>query len=480
MSVVLEKYGTTGVGNEMIHTKFYRLAKDHFQLTVKNDYDYINSIKESIRFFALDLPVEIKEIFIPFSNAPIFWIYESSLLNQIEEFMKLNYAKGSYGELHKSMKENYSKWVTTKLKSEKEYFSTITINFIERDINKYNFFKMILKGIILTYQSTFFNPVKALELFNNAIVILNSARINDNVKSELRYICNLYIGFAHLKENSYEKANIAFKEALEFKSHGNTARIYCALTELKLGREDSVVYYLKEVFNYDIKRLSLSIKTNNMGMFSYFFRNAFFYNVFQEKDFVNAFSTIDQMLDEYNVHDGELIRKSKLKLELLKTKKFEEYYDDEIKKSLSFIEKIFQNYGASLNTLFYAIYTEIQKKFENVIENINIKIREKYISEVRIKLASFEPVINENINAEKHLTDEIEKYKIKSRDSLAEDIQRTNESYDLDTKALEERINNLSNEERYNPRAAMSNNMTYNISNSICCVFYWRCSRLFK
>src|ERR1035437_7448611 len=99
MSVVLEKYGTTRVGNEMIQTKFYRLAKDHFQLTVKNDYDYINSVKESIRFFALDLPVEIKEVFIPFSNAPIFWIYESSLLNQIEEFMKLNYAKGSYGEL---------------------------------------------------------------------------------------------------------------------------------------------------------------------------------------------------------------------------------------------------------------------------------------------------------------------------------------------------------------------------------------------
>jgi hypothetical protein len=463
MSAVLEKYGTTGVGNEMTQTKFYRLAKDHFQLTVKNDYDYINSIKESIRFFALDLPVEIKEIFIPFSNAPIFWIYESSLLTQIEEFMKLNFAKNSYGELHKSMKENYSKWVTTKLKSEKEYFSTITINFIERDINKYNFFKMILKAIILTYQSTFFNPVKALELFNNATDIINSARINDNAKSELRYICNLYIGYAHLKENSYEKANHAFKDALEFKLHGNTARIYCALTELKLGREGSVAYYLKEVFNYDINRLSLAIKTNNLGMFSYFFRNAFFYNIFQEKDFVNAFSAIDQMLDEYKVHDEELIRKSKLKLELLKTKKFEEYYDDEIKKSLLFIEKIFQNYASSLNTLFYAIYTEIQKKFENVIENINLNIRGKFISEVRVKLASFEPVIKENINAEKHLTDEIEKYKIKSREVLAENIQRTNESIDLETKTLEERIFNLANEDRYNSRASMSSNMTYNI-----------------
>jgi len=463
MAVVLEKYGTTGVSNEMLQTKYYRLAKEHFQLVVKNDYDYINSIKESIRFFALDLPPEIKEIFIPFSNAPIFWIYESSLLNQIEEFMKLNFVKDSYGELHKSIKENYSKWVTTKLKSEKEYYSTITVNFIERDINKYNFFKMILKAIILTYQNTFFNPVKALELLTNAINLLNSNRLNDSAKSELLYICKLYIGFIHLKENGYDKANQTFKNALEFKSHGNTARIYCALTELKLGREDSAVYYLKEVFNYDIYRLSVAIKTNNLGMFSYFFRNAFFYNIFQEKDFVNAYPAIELILDEYKFHDEDLIRKSKLKLELLKTKKFEEYYDEEIKKSLTFVEKIIHNYAGSLNTLFFAIYPEIQRKYENILENINIKIREKFVLRVQEKLASFEPVITENINAEKRLIDEIEKYKLKSRDSLAENIQRTNENYDSETRALEEKIRNLSNEDRYNPRVAMSNNMTYNI-----------------
>jgi hypothetical protein len=463
MAAVLEKYGTTGVSNEMIQTKFHRLAKEHFQLAVKNDYDYINSIKESIRFFALDLPAEIKEIFIPYSNAPIFWIYESSLLNQIEEFMKFNFIKDSHIEIHKSIKENYTKWVTTKLKSEKEYFSNITVNFIERDINKHNFFKMILKAIIHTYQNTFFNPVKALELLTNAIDLINSNKLNDSAKGELRYICNLYIGYIHLKENGYEKANQAFKDALEFKSHGNTARIYCALTELKLEREDSAVYYLREVFNYDIYRLSLAIKTNNLGMFSYFFRNAFFYNVFQEKDFYIAYSSIEQILEEYKFHNEDLLRKGKLKLELLKTKKFEEYYDDEIKKSLAFTEKLIQNYGGSLNTVFYAIFPEIQRKFDNILQSINVKIRDKYVSQVMEKLASFEPVIKENVNAEKRLTDEVEKYKIKSKDMLAESIQRTNENYDLDTRALEERINNLSNEDRYNPRASMSNNMTYNI-----------------
>ena len=69
--------------------------------------------------------------------------------------MKFNLVLGSYNELHKSIKENYSKWVTTKLKSEKDYYATLTINFIERDINKHNIFKLIIKAIILTYQNTF-------------------------------------------------------------------------------------------------------------------------------------------------------------------------------------------------------------------------------------------------------------------------------------------------------------------------------------
>ncbi|MFA7228641.1 MAG: hypothetical protein WC061_06350, partial [Melioribacteraceae bacterium] len=156
MALVMEKYSQSAIGTDANISKFYRLAKDHFQISVKNDYDFINGVKESIRFFSLDLPSEIKEIFIPYNEAPIFWIYESSLLSQLEEFMKFNLVKGSYAEVHKSIKDNYSKWVTTKLKSEKDYYATLTINFIERDINKHNIFKLIIKAIIYTYQSSFY------------------------------------------------------------------------------------------------------------------------------------------------------------------------------------------------------------------------------------------------------------------------------------------------------------------------------------
>lgn len=463
MPVVLEKYGEINTGSEANHSKFYHLAKERFQINFKNDYDYINGIKESIRFFSLDLPAEIKEIFIPFSEAPVFWIYESSLLSQIEEFMKFNLVKGSYLELHKSIKENYSKWVTTKLKSEKEYYATLTINFIERDINKHNFFKLIIKAIILTYQSNFYNPVRALEILSNTLELMNTIRLNDLTKTELRYILHLYTGFIHLKENDQERAKSAFKDALEVKPQGSTAKIYCALTEVNLGREDSALFFLREVYNYDVHRLTVAIKTNNTGMFSYFFRNAFIYNIFFEKDFIKAFSGIESLLNENRLYDSNQLIVTKEKLESLKSKKMEEYYDEEIIKSISFFEKIIQNYSSSKNSLLIMLAPEFQKRMNSLADLIITKIRSKFYREVQEKISPFDESIKENASAQKHLIDELEKFKIKSRETLAASVKQAQENFDLEVQMIERKVDDLPNIDRFNPRISMSNNMTYNI-----------------
>ena len=463
MQSVLEKYNQSGLGNEVNYSKFFHLAKEHFQINIKNDYDYINGVKESIRFFSLDLPAEVKEIFIPFAEAPVFWIYESSLLNQIEEFMKFNLVKGSYIELHKSIKENYSRWVTTKLKSEKDYYATLTVNFIERDINKHNFFNQIIKAIILTYQSTFYNPVRALEILSTTLGLMNTIRLNDQAKAELKYILILYTGFVHLKENDNEKANLAFREAIGIKPQGNTAKIYCALTEIILGNEEGGIFLLKEIFNYDLHRLTLAIKTNNSGMFSYFYRNAFIYSIFHEKEFARAYDKIESFLNDSRVHDAATLTTCKASLESFKIKKLDDYYDDEIKKSISFLEKILHNYSSSTNTLLYSLYPEFQNRFNALVESLIQKIKEKYYNEVREKASVFDNSINESLSAEKHLTEEIERYKSKSKENLSVSIQHINENFDIETRSLEQKINDLQNVDRFNPRVSLSNNMTYNI-----------------
>ncbi len=463
MSLVMEKYGQTAAGMDANYSKFYRLAKEHFHLNVKNDYDYINGVKESIRFFSLDLPPEIKEIFIPYNDAPVFWIYESSLMNQLEEFMKFNMIKGSYLEIHKSIKENYSKWVTTKLKSEKDYYATLTMNFIERDINKHNIFKLIIKAIIYSYQSTFYNPVKAGEILSHALELLNTIRIAEPAKTELKYILNIYAGFVHLKENEMEKARNAFKEAIDVKPQGSTAKLYCALTELNLDNKEAVKYLLKEIFNYDLHRLTIALKTNNSGMFNYFFRNAFFYNIFHEKDFIKAYDMLESLLAEHAGVGTNGLELCKAKLDSLKQKNLNVYFDEEIDKSIQFFDKIIGAFAASKHTLLFGMEDEFSKKFDSLNEMIAGCIKAKFYQEVKDKVAAYDNSINDTALAEKHLQKELEKIKINSKEILEESISHIQENFEIELKILERKIDDLPTVDKYNPRVSLSNNMTYNI-----------------
>jgi len=462
MSLAAEKYGKPVIGSEVQLQKFNKLGRDHFQILPRGESDPITLIKESIRFFSLDLPAEIKEIFIPYNEAHLFWIFESSLLNQIEEFMKFNFKGISYAELHKQTKENYTRWATTKLKSEKEYYSTTTINFIERDVNKHNFFKMILKGIIFTYQSTYYNPNKALEMFSQTYDLVNTLRLNDQTKIELKYILKLYSGFVFLKENENENANSVFKDALEVKPQGCTAKIYAALTELNMGNDDISSYYLREVLDYDIQRLSIALKTNNAGMFNYFFRNAFIYNVFYEKEFAKAYETLNNILNAIKPSENDLLEKSMEYLERIKKRKLDEYYDEDIIKIFAFAEKIFPAYSKSKNTLVVAAYPEFKRKLESIVESIVSKVKDKFYLEVKESLNSFDLVIKDNSSAEKHLIEELERFKTKSKETLNDTVKKIQTDYDNEAKIFELKIEALPNQDRYNPRVSLSNNMTYN------------------
>lgn len=462
MSVVTEKYGKSAIGSEMQLSKFAKLGRDHFQIISRCENDPITLIKDSIRFFSLDLPNEIKEIFISYNEAPLFWIFESSLLSQIEEFMKFNFKGIAHAELHKQMKENYTRWATTKLKSEREYYSTTTINFIERDVNKHNFFKMILKGIIFTYQSSYYNPAKAIELFANTYELVNTLRLNEQTKSEIKYILKLYSGFVFLKENDNPNANSAFKDALEVKPQGCTAKIYAALTELNMGNDELAAYYLREVLQYDIQRLSIALKMNNVGMFNYFFKNAFFYNIFHDKDFAKAFDSLQIILNEFKPASADILEKCLENLEKIKKKKLDEYYDEEIVKTFAFADKIFPVYSRSRSTLLFAAYPEFRNKLNSIIEGIVGRIKDKFYTEVKQSLSSFDLVIKDNLSAEKHLVEELENFKVKSKEMLAESIKNVQSNYDGEAKVLETRIEELPNIDKYNPRVSLSNNMTYN------------------
>lgn len=457
-----EKFNQVAAANESPHAQFFRLAKDHFQIDVKSDYDFLMSVKDGLRFYALDVPNEIKEIFIPFNYGPIFWLYDSPLLLQIEEFMKYHFVRGKYVDIHNSIKENFGKWAVTKLRSEREYYAGVTINLTERDINKHNFFKMIIQAIIYTYQHSLYNPNKALDLLRGAQDIIKGLRLSDQTKEELKYILLLYRGFAYLKERDYENANYTFKEALEIKSQGMTAKLYSALCELHIGRTEITSYYIREIFSYDLHRIDMALKINSLGMFNYFLQNSFIYNIFQEKEFYLATPFIEEMLSEYTLPKENAISGIRKKLIILKEKKLDQYFTDETTKIMTFLERTTEIYSQSYNTLLIASYDNFENKYSELIKKIVEKIRETFHKEVKDKLQSYEAMVRDSKETEKHLRLELENYKVKSQSQLEKSIHQVSENYEYDTRIIEDRINSLPHIEKYDPKKTLSSNMMYN------------------
>ncbi|MFA7288226.1 MAG: hypothetical protein WC055_05040 [Melioribacteraceae bacterium] len=444
--------------------KFLKSGKFHFDLNIKGEFDYINSIKESIKILSFDVPNELKEIFIPYSNAPVFFIYDSWLLSQIEEYMKLHFVRAKYLELHKSIKENYTKWVTSKNRNEKEYFANLTINFIERDVYKHNFFKVLIEAILYTYHAPFFNPSKALELFRNAHDLISASRMSDNVKNEINYIIKLFVGFLALKESDYQIANIAFKEALDAKKIGGiTAKFYLAITEVHNEQIDVCEYYLKEVLDYDFHRLSISIAANNNGMLGYFLKNAFFYNVYYEKEFAHVLNIIESLLHSYRREDGNILKTIESNTENLKKKEIENIVNDEISNSIMFMEKIVQNYSSSENTFILGLGDVFAKKYDSIFDSIVKNKRNKLYGEIMQSMISFEDIIKENIDAKNHLQVDLENFRTKHSDNRRKKLNELDDETNYNINYLEERANNITEIDRYNPQKTMSVNMTYNI-----------------
>lgn len=458
----LEKNSLAINESETALANFYRLGKDHFDLTIHGEFDFITNIKENIKILSFDLPDELKEIFIPFSNAPIYWIYDSWLLNQIEEFMKINFARAKYFDLHKSIKDNFTKWATTKLRGEKEYYANLTLNFIERDIYKHNFFKHIIHAIILTYHNSLYNPAKAINLYDTVKDLVNTLRLSEEVKKELSYIIQLYTGFVYLKEKDYEKANICFKEAIDIKANGITAKIYTALTELKLGRDDITMYYLREVLAYDFHRLLVSLDVNNFGMFNYFLRNAFINNIFYEKDFAYSYQMIANILQPYRLAEENALNKIAHKFNLLKEKNIKEYFTDDILKSISFLEKTIQSYLNSTNTLILGMYPEFERKYNVTIDLIIEEMKKTVYEEIEAKLLQYDQYIKEYAEAEAQLRKELENFHIKSRENLEKAIKNIKDNYENEVRILEEQITRIPQLDRFNPSKSFSTNMINN------------------
>lgn len=463
MIEVTEKYNHEEFQIEADSSRFFSLGRHHFDINFKNEFDYLNIVKDYLRLSSFNIPEEFKEIFIPRSNAPVYWINDTWLSNQIEEYMKFNFLRAKNVDLFRGIKENYSKWVTTKLRNEKEYYANNVLTLIERDVYKQNFFKYIIHGIILLSQPGHYNFPRIITSFTTARESAASSRLPDNARQELLYILSLYIGFAYLKENDNLSANTVFREALQIKNTGVTAKIYCGLTELRNGNIESASLFLNDVLMLDFSRFTLALSMNSAEMLNIFIKSAYFPNIFFENEFARMTDEIDRMINRYFSPSGNQLKVIQKNLGELNKKNLGNQLTPEISQSILMLERVSQVYSESENIFIVGLSAELNSKFNGVLSQLTGRLREKLYDEINQKLSSLDKAIHENQSAEKHVLSEIDNFKIKSKDNLEKTLQSINENYDSQIRMLEEKIENIPYMEKYNPQRSFSVNMNINL-----------------
>lgn len=458
----IDQYKPVDFENEVDYSRLIKLGKDFFEVNSRSEFDYITYVKDCTKLSSLEIPDEYKEIFIPRSNPSVYWIYDSWLMLQIEDYMKTNFLRAKNVEIYKAIKENFTKWATTKLKNEKEYYANNVINLIERDVYKQNFFKYIINGIIYLAKPGVFNISKVITQFETAKEITMSSRLADNIKNELNYIITLYLGFAHLRDNAPDTANNFFRNALELKQSGITAKMYNALTEVKLGNLSIAESYLNEILDFDFNRLILAMRLNNFGMFNFFLKTGFFQNVFFEYDFWPASELIEKVIHLHNISSNNSLELIQKKIEELKKKNIKDYLTVDISNSITMLEKISISYRNSRNVFITGLINEFDNRFTEIIQSITGRLKETLENEIVEKISVYEKQIYDNQSAETHTLNEIENFKIKSRDNLAKALENIEENYNSQIKLIEERIENIPFMEKYNPQRSFSTNMSNN------------------
>lgn len=449
---------------DILTAKFRTFAKENFQDNIRKGLDYIQYIKKSGQFYSFQLPSDKCEFFITSDTVPFFWLCDFPALIKFEEWLRTDAKNKAYNsDIYKSIKELYSKWAIINSENDKRYYALSAIKLIERDANKNNIIKLLLQAVILAYDKRLYQPEKALELLNATSVELSQLKIDDWIKNEFQYQINLLAGFILLKQRLYQEANQRFAEALRNKSNGISSKFYLALTDRKLDNSETASLMLTEVVDYDKANFKLAIGLNNLTLLAYFMQNAITYSIFNEPDFAPMLEEISDIVkiacgDESNfMHDLGLI------VGKLKELKLQEFYNDEVLKNISFLEKVHHLFRESQNTLTRFMIIALKEKVGYIINLITDIFTNKYNTEMFERLSLYDIQINDNLEAIKHLTRDIEEHKSANNKKLEESIQAVEKRINDGITIIEKKINNIHLEKRFNPQTAFNNAMVYNL-----------------
>lgn len=441
--------------------KFQEFGKKFvfFDSDVQTDQYYL--IKANTKFNTIELPIELSENFIYYKDFAKFFVLDTKFSKILHKTYNINLQKMSRTNPQKMIYEYYYKWVFSDKNKDNRYFAMSVLKQIKE--SRKNALNLMLQGSILANDKNLINVQKALESFDEAeqILTLKSFEISD--LAEIKYFIFLFKGFVQLLDQNQEGAKYEFLQALSQKSDGISAKFHLAIAELFLSNTDLAKALVNEVIDYDLKQTQICIEANKINDFNYFIRNFASRNYFNDSacySFLDVFeSRINDLLGSAQVRFMSL----KEDLLTLKDIKFGEMHEDEIYRSIDFIEEFIKTYQNSENLLILENISKIEQKLVSTLTNILNNIEESYRKEIEESLKIYDLKIGENSQIKARMQSEFELQKKRIEDRLKTTINDYQTMMDQKIKSMEFQAENLQAKPEYNPSASFKNSISYSL-----------------
>lgn len=446
--------------------KFNKLKHSYFKNFIKKNDTYLNFLKIGSRHYAFQFPEEIDEVFFVKENAPLFWLLESPLLTICEKVFN-DSSNGNANYDRNEIKRNFTKWVIATEPNQRKIFAGLTVKEIKSSLSTLTFIEQIYYALILIFEETLKNPSKALEELNKAQTLIDESNFNSNIKSEITYLILLYKGYTQLALGNYEDAATELSFAIDIKQNGINAKFYYAYISALQKREDFTKAQIKEIIEYDIKRLNHAINSNSIVMLNFFLANPIFPEISNYYEFAPFTDFITSELIENNIDHKKVLTTFNARLNELKKLDLDEFYTDETRQTIKFLYEVYDQHGHDQSIFLSFVAGYINEKFHNVIQDIHQKVKEKLYENYNRVMGLYQKTIEESEKLTEQYKHEVDEIKTSLQKKLSTSIQQIEEYVKDELWQVEERKKNLVYQPKFDPAVSFRNSMSYNVFVSI-------------
>lgn len=443
---------------------FNRMKKSYFDFYLSRRKSAQEKINEYKKFFSLQLPVNLGEVFITENNSPLLWLFDNPFVlayeNELKEKLSLFKIK------HLNLKKYFYKVFTNEERQKSEVNINLFLGAAKSFYGINHFFVPFYKAIVFLYGSKNPDPLLSLEELRKAESMLVNLELTQKTKQELSYFVNLYSAFAHQKIAQYESAIEYLNAAIDINPFAVTARYYLLINSLHINDFETANHLTEKLFKLDLERLRYSLDECNALIFDYCITNPITPYLLVSNDFVPVIVILEKLITANLSHhiSGELLEK---KLNNLVNLRLDDYYDQNLKTNLSFLKYIFLEQKNSSTVFFKMLLPEIEKKFLSSCEKLKSLIKEKALEHCYNELKAFDEMIQDAVRSKEQLEREIVEYKDDLQKKLASSIKAV-EDYTIQVvQEIEYNLAHAHEIDKFNPTVAFNNTMIYNLVVSV-------------